>query len=40
MKLEYLFFVDRTYIDVIGDPRLEGLFLIQIKRHEEKNSNK
>ena len=26
-------FIDRPYIDTIGDPRLDGLFLIQLPRH-------
>ena len=30
-------FSDRTYIDSIGDPRLDGTFIIQIPRHGKGN---
>ena len=30
-------FLDRSYSDALGDKRLEGLYLIQINRHENKN---
>lgn len=30
-------FLDRSYIDTVGDNRLKGLFLIQIRRHQKEN---
>tara|TARA_B100000989_G_scaffold295498_1_gene276716 strand:+ start:9132 stop:9554 length:423 start_codon:yes stop_codon:yes gene_type:complete len=30
-------FLDRSYIDTVGDNRLEGLFLKQIRRHQKEN---
>ena len=32
-------FLDRLYFDLIGDKRLEGLFLVQISRHQSDNIN-
>tara|TARA_B100000242_G_scaffold293514_1_gene271906 strand:+ start:9084 stop:9593 length:510 start_codon:yes stop_codon:yes gene_type:complete len=36
-KSGVLLYLDRSYVDTIGDDRLDGLFLIQINRHETQN---
>ena len=36
-KMGVLLYLDRSYADTIGDDRLDGLYLIQINRHETQN---